>query len=82
MKAPIEFQPHPTNIDLVRVTAICCDCGKPTSFDIHESEWFSGLAALRKGALTQHAFPKLSRENRELLVSRFCPSCFDAICHD
>lgn len=76
------FRPHPTNIDLVRVTVPCCECHRPHSFDIDEAQWFSGLDALNKGALMQHAFPNLNRDDREVLISRICPSCFDSITHD
>lgn len=76
------FRPHPTNIDLVRVSTNCCECRRPHRFDIHESEWFSGLMALQRGELIQQAFPNLHRDHREALISRICPSCFDAICHD
>lgn len=76
------YQPHPTNIDLVRVSVTCCDCRRPHRFDIHESEWFSGLMALQQGELIQRAFPNLNRDHREALISRICPSCFDAISHD
>ena len=76
------FRPHPTNIDLVRVTTNCCECRQPHRFDIHEAQWFSGLEALTKGATMQAAFPNLQPHHRETLISRICPSCFDAICHD
>lgn len=76
------FRPHPTNIDLVRISTTCCDCHSTIQFDMDEAQWFSGLDALNRGALMQHAFPNLKPEWRELLISRICPSCFDAICHD
>jgi len=47
-----------------------------------EGQWFAGLDALNKGALVQNAFPDLKPEWRELLISRICPPCFDAITHD
>lgn len=74
------FRPHPTNIDKVRVTVPCCECRQPHRFDIDEAQWFSGLDALSKGALMQNAFPNLAPHHREALISRICPSCFDAIC--
>lgn len=79
---PISFNPHPTDIDLVRVTVNCCECHRPHRFDIHEADWLSGLAALNRNQLMQHAFPYLNRDDREALISRICPSCFDSITHD
>ena len=76
------FSPHPTNIDKVRVSVKCCDCKGMHRFDIHEEEWFVGLAALSNGYLMQDAFPNLDPDNREALISRLCPNCFDSICHD
>lgn len=76
------FQPHPTNIDKVRVTVPCCECRRPHRFDIDEAQWFAGLDAVNKGALVQRAFPNLNRDDREVLISGICPSCFDNICHD
>ncbi len=76
------FRPHPTNIDKVSVFTTCCDCHSTVQFDMDEAEWFAGLDALNKGALMQNAFPNLKPEWRELLISRICPPCFDAITHD
>lgn len=76
------FAPHPTNIDKVRVTVPCCECRRPHSFDIDEAQWFSGLEALGNYQSMQNAFPNLAPHHRETLISRICPSCFDAICHD
>ncbi len=82
IKELFTFRPHPTDIDLVRVSTKCCDCRTTVQFDIHEAEWFAGLMALQEGQLMQRAFPNLKPEWRELLISRLCPSCFDSITHD
>lgn len=78
----LTFKPHPTNIDMVRISITCCECHNAIQFDMNEEEWFAGLAALNQGALMQHAFPNLQPSWRELLISRLCPCCFDSICHD
>ena len=78
----MHFEPHPTDIDLVRVTVPCPECRSTHQFDIDETSWFAGLAALRTGALMQRAFPCLPAHHRETLISGICPSCFDSICHD
>jgi hypothetical protein len=74
-------EPHPTDIDLVRIGIRCCDCRSFNQFDIHEEDWFRGCFESHKGATIQSAFPTLSPPQRELLVSRICPRCFDGICH-
>lgn len=79
---PAHFTPHPTNVDLVRISIPCSSCRKPHRFDMPEEDWFAGLDALTNGSLTQHAFPNLAPDHREMLISRICPRCFDRICHD
>lgn len=76
------FRPHPTNIDLIRVSINCCDCKATIQFDVDEAEWFNGLHALSRGALMQNAFPNLNPNWREMLISRICPLCFDSLRHD
>lgn len=76
------FEPHPTDIDRVRVTLKCVDCNKNHTFDMDETAFFSGMGKRRNGAPVQVAFPNLSPKHREMLVSRICPSCFDAITPD
>lgn len=74
--------PHPTNIDLVRVSVRCAECKSLNRFDVPEADWFKGCYARAHGATMQEAYPNLNPDQRELLISRICPRCFDAICHD
>jgi len=76
------FEPHPADIDRVRVTLKCVDCNRNHSFDMDEAAFFSGMEQRRKGAPVQVAFPNLAPEHREMLVSSICPSCWDAVCKD
>ena len=77
----LDFYPHPTNIDLVRVIIPCSECKAQHYFDMPEEEFFIGLfRRLRKNLPIQQCFPNLAPEHRETLVSRICPSCFDSIC--
>lgn len=50
----------------------CCECG-----DLHTPE-VPGDSYMRwiAGELVQNAFPDISGEKRELLVSEACPACF------
>ena len=48
-------------------------------------EWKSIKVSVRKwrewksGALIQNCFPELSSDDRERLMSGFCPKCFDKL---
>ena len=41
-----------------------------------------GYVAWLSGTLIQDAFPDLSEDEREALMTGLCPSCFDALCFD
>jgi hypothetical protein len=41
----------------------------------------AGYAAWRNGILIQDALPELTDDQREILLSRICGPCFDAIFH-
>jgi hypothetical protein len=76
LKDIARFKPHPKDIDKVRITVRCTDCKKDHVFDMPEADWFLGLSRLRDNDLMQHAFPNLSPDNRETLISRICPRCW------
>lgn len=77
-----DLEPHPTDIDTVRITLPCVECKKTVGFDMPEEDYFLGMDSRRKGGLMQQCFPNLAPHHRELLTSGICPSCFDRICHD
>lgn len=57
------------------VNATCCECGKEYNFEVPRE------AALywANGARIQDAMPMLSPNERELLISGICETCFDKI---
>ena len=57
----------------LEVTVNCRICKKDHKFDVSREEWHF----FQKGVHVQHAMPKLSRDNAELLISQICGTCFD-----
>ena len=53
----------------------CCVCGKAATITVESAE----LAAWRSGKLVQDAFPTLSADERELLISGTHPECWEAL---
>lgn len=54
------------------LTVKCPFCGKETQVkDVSPEGWF----ALMRGALMQVAFPNMSAEDREVLISGLCKEC-------
>lgn len=59
--------------DLIRVNATCRQCGWDKSFKYPRScfeQW-------QNGSLIQRVFPHMTVDDRELLTSGTCGSCFD-----
>ena len=48
-------------------------CGKRYTFDIDPEDYYK----FRNGMFAQHAFPYLTADQRELMVSQTCGECFD-----
>ena len=59
----------------VRITTVCPFCGKVTVLDVPAD----GFMAWQNGSLVQNAFPDLSAEQREVLISGMCIDCQDSI---
>jgi hypothetical protein len=59
----------------VEIEAFCEMCTR--KFKITAGR--AGFIAWRKGELIQKALPELPKEDRELLVSGTCSSCFDKL---
>lgn len=55
----------------VTITGVCPFCGKEWSIAVSALD----VAAWQEGALVQNAFPYLSAEERELLISGICADC-------
>lgn len=57
------------------LTASCTSCNTTFSLTVTRE----GYDRWRSGAMAQSAFPELSADERELLISRTCGPCFDAM---
>jgi hypothetical protein len=51
----------------------CMLCGKPSSVTVDDE----GYQKYRKGAFVQDAFPHLSADEREIIISGSHPGCFN-----
>lgn len=51
----------------------CISCKKKISVEVPAS----GIYAYRQGALIQRAFPQMSKDDREFLMSGLCGECWD-----
>ena len=63
--------------DTINITRECGHCHAPKTITVSRTgyqAWDMG-----RGAFVQEAFPELSADDRELLVSGICGPCFDAI---
>jgi len=56
---------------LIRKKCLSCDVAQVISVDTE------GYDAWREGALIQNAFPYLTADEREMLMSGICGKCFD-----
>ena len=54
-------------------TTICPFCGMPHDVEVD----FFDFCAWQNGTLAQDAFPYLSADEREMLISGICPDCWD-----
>lgn len=63
-------------MDTITVTTHTCRvCGKASQMEIPAA----GLIAWNDGALVQDAFPQMSIDEREMLISGTHPACWDAL---
>lgn len=61
-----------------QLTVKCISCKQDQSVKVKEKD----LKEYSNGAHAQHAFPYLSADERELLISGICGSCFDKMFED
>lgn len=59
---------------MVTVSAQCSSCKRSKWIYVPESEWL----AWQSGQIIQHAMLSVSEDDRELLISSMCSSCYDA----
>ena len=57
------------------ITTVCPLCGRVTEISVRTEDY----ARYQAGALAQDAFPYLSADEREMLISGICPTCWDEV---
>ena len=55
---------------IITLITTCPFCGRENSINVCDSAW-------QNGALVQDAFPYLLADEREMLISGICPTCWD-----
>ena len=55
------------------VVTVCPFCGKVNEVGVNEMDYWDW----QDGALVQNAFPYLSADEREALISGICPKCWN-----
>lgn len=61
--------------EMMTMMKTCIFCGKPQHITAPDEAWIAWNA----GAKVQNAFPMLSLDEREILISGICGKCFDAM---
>ena len=61
------------NYKEVTVITTCPICGHANEVEVNEMDYLDW----QDGMLVQDAFPYLSANEREMLISGICPSCWD-----
>lgn len=56
------------------IITVCPFCGHAHEVAVNEDDYFSWKF---DGALVQNAFPYLSADEREMLISGICPTCWE-----
>ena len=57
------------------ITTTCPFCGEEHEVLVNEADYY----AWQDGELAQNAFPYLSADEREMLISGICPDCWDGM---
>lgn len=66
------------NLHEVCVVTYCPFCGKAHEIEVNEIDYLDW----QDGELVQNAFPYLSADEREMLISGICPTCWDKMFGD
>ena len=61
------------NHEEITVATTCPFCGQTHEIDVNETDFVDWM----DGVLAQDAFPYLSADEREMLISGICPKCWD-----
>lgn len=64
-----------TMVDPVTISRNCPGCEKQLTVVVEAHD----LLAWRNGEKIQRAFPYLSADEREILLSGYCPECWDRV---
>lgn len=60
-------------MDTITLITTCPFCGHENEILVYEDDYLAWQA----GELAQNAFPYLSADDREMLISGICPKCWD-----
>lgn len=63
------------NYKEVSIVTRCPFCGKSNFVEVNEADYLDW----DDGELVQNAFPYLSADEREMLISGICPTCWDGM---
>ena len=63
------------NYKEVSVITSCPFCGRANEVEVNEMDYLDW----QDGELAQNAFPYLSADEREMLISGICPKCWDGM---
>ena len=61
------------NYKEITIVTACPFCGHANEVEVNEMDYFDW----QDGELAQNAFPYLSADEREMLISGICPKCWD-----
>lgn len=59
----------------MKIQRKCPHCGKEQTLDVNNSQYYDWMA----GKDVQLAFPDLTSDQREILISGICPECWKDI---
>jgi len=62
-------------IKMITLITTCPFCGRENSINVCEEDY----SAWQNGALVQDAFPYLLADEREMLISGICPTCWRTV---
>ncbi len=61
------------NFKQVSISTVCPFCGRSNEVEVNENDYWDW----QDGMLVQDAFPYLSADEREMLITGICPTCWD-----
>ena len=62
-------------MEVITLVATCPFCKHKNEILVYEDDFI----AWQNGELAQNAFPYLSADDREMLISGICPTCWDGM---